>query len=288
MPNFNNNANDGYGTPFAIYVRWLNGSPTRVLTSDNFSGGELEEGKHKLYMGFGVAKGVNWQVLKEAIVTELNKYPNLPVTMAVNESMRNYNELTPQLLNNPAFSFRIEDCDAPKQPDRMGTDTYPRGHFRINSERMVNKVGVLACFDSNNAYVTGNEPEFRPGNYFALKGSVKLNKRQTGIYINMEMLRYESEGDPIMSSFSDPATEFANLPSNGAPTSPPSNAQHGGPTQHGSQYGTHQQYGQGQQQNQVQQYGQGQQYNQGQQQNADPYIPQAEGYANGQPDNGHI
>ncbi|WGH28559.1 hypothetical protein 13VV501A_gene0063 [Vibrio phage 13VV501A] len=190
-------------------ARWVMGSPFDVQTKDH-ENKPLEADKYHYFFGVAVPKGPTWDAIWS---TMYNAAANNPACTAA-------------LCNQQGFNWKVEDCDAPSNPQNKGKDSYPAGHMLLKFKRMVS-IGQCPIVDGRGMPVT--KDQVKCGDYFYIAGGTSFNGKKTvnnnaGMYQNIDGIMFSRQGDKIVSEGGfNAAAVFAGLqggvaPSAAAPT----------------------------------------------------------------------
>lgn len=190
-------------------ARWVMGSPFDVQTKDH-NGADLPQEKYHYFFGVAVPKGPTWDAIWS---TMFNAAANNPACTAA-------------LCNQPGFNWKVEDCDAPSNPQNKGKASYPAGHMVIKFNRMA-KIGQCPVVDGRGMPVT--KEQVKRGDYFYIAAGTSFNGAKTvntnaGMYQNIDGIMFSRQGEEIVSEGGfNAAAVFAGLqggvaPSAAAPT----------------------------------------------------------------------
>lgn len=184
-------------TPFK--ARWVMGSPYEIKTTTHDGKPEPDENKHHWFVAFAVPKGAAWDAVYSAMYHD-----------AVNDA-----KCGQALCGQAGFNWKIEDCDAPEDPTKLGTASRPAGHMLIKMTRY-RAMGAPKVYDGNYNEII-NKTAVKRGDYFYVAGSTKFNgaatvKTNAGMYQNIEALLFAEAGEEIVSEGGFvAANEFAGL-----------------------------------------------------------------------------
>lgn len=169
----------------AFKARLVMGSPFTLNTTDHENNPQKDENKHNWFMAFAVPKGPEWDAIYSTMYAAASADP----------------ACTAALCSQPGFNFKIEDCDAPEDPQKLGTESRPAGHMLIKFTRY-KKMGPHSVIDGNHQPIL-NETAIKKGDYFWIAGSTKFNgaatvKTNAGMYQNIDMLMFAEAGEEII------------------------------------------------------------------------------------------
>lgn len=180
-------------------ARLVMGSLFDINTKTHEQKPEPDENKHNWFVGFAVPKGPQWDAIYNHMVAVASSDPTC----------------TAALCNQPGFNWKIEDCDAPSDPSKLGSQSYPAGHMLIKFNRY-RAMGPIPLIDGN-AQPILNSSAVKRGDYFHISASCKFNgaatvKTNAGMYQNIEGVMFAEVGEAIISEGSfDAATAFAGV-----------------------------------------------------------------------------
>lgn len=184
-------------TPFK--ARLVMGSPFELKTVDHKGQPEPLENKHHWFMGFAVPKGPVWDAIWATMYNDAAADP----------------ACTAALCGQQGFNWKTEDCDAPEDPTKFGSDSYPAGHMIIKFTRYKG-MGPVTMIDGNNQPII-NKNAVKKGDWFYIGGSTKFNgaatvKTNAGMYQNIDGMMFAEAGVEIVSAGAfNAAAEFAGL-----------------------------------------------------------------------------
>jgi hypothetical protein len=184
-------------TPFK--ARLVMGSPFDLKITNHKGEPEPEENKHHWFMGFAVPKGPSWDAIWATMYNE-----------AAGDST-----CTAALAGQAGFNWKIEDCDAPEDPQKLGSESRPAGHWLIKFTRYKG-MGPVTLIDGNKQPIL-NKTAIKKGDYFWVAASTKFNgaatvKTNAGMYQNIDGLMFAEAGVEIVSEGAFNAdTEFAGI-----------------------------------------------------------------------------
>lgn len=184
-------------TPFK--ARLVMGSPFELKITDHEGKPQPDENKHHWFMAFAVPKGPEWDKLWSTMYNE-----------AAGDSA-----CTAALCGQAGFNWKTEDCDAPEDPKKLGSDSRPAGHMLIKFTRY-KAMGPVTLIDGNHQPIM-NKNAIKRGDYFWVAASTKFNgaatvKTNAGVYQNVEGLMFAEAGVEIVSEGAFNAdTEFAGI-----------------------------------------------------------------------------
>lgn len=180
-------------------ARLVMGSPFTLNTTDHTGQPQPDENKHNWFMAFAVPKGPQWDAIYNTMFAEAS----------------NDQRCTAALCGQAGFNWKIEDCDAPEDPTKIGTASRPAGHMLIKFTRY-KAMGPVQLVDGNFQRIV-NEQSVKRGDYFIVAGSTKFNgaatvKTNAGMYQNIEGLMFSEAGEEIVSEGGfNAATAFAGM-----------------------------------------------------------------------------
>lgn len=165
-------------------ARHVMGSLTLLNTKDHEGKPLLEESKHHWFMGFAVPKA-EWD----------------PIWNHMYQTAANDPACTVALCGQPGFNWKIEDCDAPENPQNLGKPSYPAGHMLIKFTRY-KVMGCVSLVDGNYQPIV-NPASVKKGDYYYVAASTKFNgastvKTNAGMYQNLEGLMFAASGEEIV------------------------------------------------------------------------------------------
>ena len=199
-------------------ARHVMGSLTQLNTKDHQGNPEPNEKYHHYFAGFVVPKGAEWDALWNHMY----------------QTAANDPACTQALCGQQGFNWKIEDCDAPENPQNLGKPSYPAGHMLIKFTRY-KVMGVPPIVDGNHQPIV-NINSVKKGDYYYVAASTKFNgaatvKTNAGMYQNLEGLMYAGPGEEIISEGSFNASnafagvQGATVQGGGAATPPTPQAQ---------------------------------------------------------------
>lgn len=174
-------------TPYAPFkARLVMGSLFDIKTTDHEGKPEASTNKHHWFMGFAVPKGPEWDVVWS---TMYNAAANEP-------------SCTAALCGQAGFGWKIEDCDAPSNPQNAGKTSYPAGHWLIKFARYSMMGPPPVCDGQFNPIV--NKTAVKRGDYFFIDASTVFNgcatiKTNAGMYQNLNGVMFAEAGEEIIS-----------------------------------------------------------------------------------------
>jgi len=165
-------------------ARLVMGSIFDINTKDHQGAPLADEGKHHYFMGFAVPKGPEWDAVYATMYNAAAQDPTC----------------TEALCQQPGFNWKIEDCDAPADPTKLGSASRPAGHMLIKFTRY-NAMGQPPVVDGNGMPLTSKQ--VKRGDYFFVAASTKFNGARTvntnaGMYQNLDGLMYAGPGEEIV------------------------------------------------------------------------------------------
>lgn len=167
-------------------ARLVMGSAFELKTTNHKGEPETEENKHHWFMAFAVPKGAAWDAIYNVMYSEAAHDPKCGQS----------------LCDQPGFNWKIEDCDNPEDPTKLGTDSRPAGHMLIKFTRY-KAMGPVKIYDGNYKEII-NKTAIKKGDYFYVAGSTKFNgaatvKTNAAMYQNIEALMFAEAGEEIVS-----------------------------------------------------------------------------------------
>lgn len=180
-------------------ARLVMGSPFELKVTDHEGKPQPDENKHHWFMAFAVPKGAAWDAIWATMYNE-----------AAGDS-----KCTAALCGQAGFNWKIEDCDAPEDPTKLGTESRPAGHWLIKFTRY-KAMGPVTLIDGNKQPII-NKSAVKKGDWFWVVASTKFNgaatvKTNAGMYQNVEGLMFAEAGIEIVSEGAFNAdTEFAGI-----------------------------------------------------------------------------
>lgn len=172
--------------PYPVFkARHVMGSLTLLNTKDHNGQPEANENKHHWFMGFAVPKA-EWD----------------PIWNHMYQTAANDPACTAALCGQAGFNWKIEDCDAPENPQNLGKPSYPAGHMLIKFTRY-KVMGCVSLVDGNYQPIV-NPASVKKGDYYYVAASTKFNgaatvKTNAGMYQNLEGLMFAASGEEIVS-----------------------------------------------------------------------------------------
>jgi hypothetical protein len=180
-------------------ARLVMGSPFELKVTDHEGKPQPDENKHHWFMAFAVPKGPEWDKLWSTMYNDAAGDP----------------ACTAALCGQAGFNWKTEDCDAPEDPKKLGTDSRPAGHMLIKFTRY-KSMGPVTLIDGNKQPII-NKNAVKKGDYFWIAASTKFNgaatvKTNAGMYQNIEGMMFAEAGVEIVSEGAFNAeTEFAGI-----------------------------------------------------------------------------
>lgn len=180
-------------------ARLVMGSPFDLKTTDHEGKPQPDEAKHNWFMAFAIPKGPAWDDLWATMHNEAASDPTC----------------TAALCNQAGFNWKTEDCDAPEDPKKLGTDSRPAGHMLIKFTRYKG-MGPVTLIDGDKQPII-NKNAVKKGDWFWIIASTKFNgaatvKTNAGMYQNIEGLMFAEAGVEIVSEGAFNAeAEFAGI-----------------------------------------------------------------------------
>lgn len=164
-------------------ARLVMGSIFDINAKDHLGAPLTDEAKHHWFMGFAVPKGPEWDAV---YATMFNAAAQDPACTAA-------------LAQQPGFNFKIEDCDAPADPSKLGSASRPAGHMLIKFTRY-NAMGQPPVVDGRGMPLTS--AQVKRGDWFYVAASTKFNGAKTvntnaGMYQNLDGLMFAESGEEI-------------------------------------------------------------------------------------------
>ena len=164
-------------------ARLVMGSIFDINTKDHQGAPLTDEAKHHWFMGFAVPKGAEWDAV---YATMFNAAASDPACTAA-------------LAQQPGFNWKIEDCDAPADPSKLGSASRPAGHMLIKFTRY-NAMGQPPVVDGRGMPLTSTQ--VKRGDWFYVAASTKFNGAKTvntnaGMYQNLDGLMFAETGEEI-------------------------------------------------------------------------------------------
>jgi len=181
----------------AFKARLVMGDLFTIGTKTHDGKPELDETKHNWFVGFAVPKS-NWAPIEAAMKSAAYNEPTCGKVLA----------------DQTGFNFKVEDCDAPSDPTKLGNDQYPAGHMLIKFARY-RAMGVIPVFDGSHQPIL-NHSSVKRGDYFWISASTAFNGAQTvkqnaGMYQNINGVMFAEEGQAIEGGTFNPLTAFAGV-----------------------------------------------------------------------------
>lgn len=171
--------------PYPVFkARHVMGSLTQLNTKDHQGNPEVNENKHHWFVGFAVPKA-EWD----------------PIWNHMYQTAANDPACTAALCGQAGFNWKIEDCDAPENPQNLGKPSYPAGHMLIKFTRY-KVMGCVSLVDGNYQPIV-NPASVKKGDYYYVAASTKFNgaatvKTNAGMYQNLEGLMFAAIGEEIV------------------------------------------------------------------------------------------
>jgi hypothetical protein len=167
-------------------ARLVMGSPFDLNTTDHENKPQPDQKKHNWFMAFAVPKCPTWDAIYSTMYNE-----------AANDS-----KCTAALCGQAGFNWKVEDCDAPDDPTKLGTASRPAGHMLIKFTRYF-AMGPVPLYDGNQQRIV-NATAVKRGDYFYISASTKFNgaatvKTNAGMYQNLDGLMFAESGEEIIS-----------------------------------------------------------------------------------------
>jgi hypothetical protein len=167
-------------------ARLTMGSLFDIKTTDHKQQPEADENRHHWFQGFAVAKGSEWDAVWSAMWGAAASDP----------------ACTAALCSQPGFGWKIEDCDAPSNPENKGKASYPAGHWMIKFARYRIMGPPPVCDGAYNAII--NKLAVKRGDYFIIDASTVFNGCNTiqtnaGMYQNLNGVMFAEAGAEIVS-----------------------------------------------------------------------------------------
>jgi len=185
-------------------ARLVMGSIFDINTKDHQGAPLTDEAKHHWFMGFAVPKGPVWDAV---YATMFNAAASDPACTAA-------------LAQQPGFNWKIEDCDAPADPSKLGSASRPAGHMLIKFTRY-NAMGQPPVVDGRGMPLTS--AQVKRGDWFYVAASTKFNGAKTvntnaGMYQNLDGLMFAESGEEIQGEGGfNAASAFAGIQGGMAP-----------------------------------------------------------------------
>lgn len=181
----------------AFKARLVMGDLFNIGTKTHDGKPELDETKHNWFVGFAVPKS-EWA----------------PIDAAMKNAAYNEPTCGKALADQPGFNFKVEDCDAPADPKKLGSDQYPAGHMLIKFSRY-RSMGAIPVFDGSHQPIL-NQASIKRGDYFWISASTTFNGAQTvktnaGMYQNLNGVMFAEEGQAIEGGAFNPLAAFAGV-----------------------------------------------------------------------------
>ena len=180
------------------------GSPFELNTKDHTGAPLADESKHHWFMAFAVPKGPEWDAV---YATMYNAAANDPACTAA-------------LAQQPGFNWKIEDCDAPADPTKLGSASRPAGHMLIKFTRYL-AMGPTPLVDGRGMPLT--KEQVKRGDWFYIAASTKFNGAKTvntnaGMYQNIDGLMFANVDEEIVGEGGfNAASAFAGIQGGMAP-----------------------------------------------------------------------
>lgn len=185
-------------------ARLVMGSIFDINTKDHQGAPLTDEAKHHWFLGFAVPKGPEWDAV---YATMFNAAAQDPACTAA-------------LAQQPGFNWKIEDCDAPADPSKLGSASRPAGHMLIKFTRY-NAMGQPPAVDGRGMPLTS--AQVKRGDWFYVAASTKFNGAKTvntnaGMYQNLDGLMFAESGEEIQGEGGfNAASAFAGIQGGMAP-----------------------------------------------------------------------
>lgn len=185
-------------------ARLVMGSPFELNTKDHTGAPLADESKHHWFMAFAVPKGPEWDAV---YATMYNAAANDPACTAA-------------LAQQPGFNWKIEDCDAPADPTKLGSASRPAGHMLIKFTRYL-AMGPTPLVDGRGMPLT--KEQVKRGDWFFVAASTKFNGAKTvntnaGMYQNIDGLMFANVDEEIVGEGGfNAASAFAGIQGGMAP-----------------------------------------------------------------------
>lgn len=185
-------------------ARLVMGSIFDINTKDHQGAPLADESKHHWFMGFAVPKGPEWDAVYQTMFNAAAQDP----------------ACTAALCQQPGFNWKIEDCDAPADPSKLGSASRPAGHMLIKFTRY-NAMGQPPVVDGRGMPLTSTQ--VKRGDWFYVAASTKFNGAKTvntnaGMYQNLDGLMFAETGEEIVGEGGFNATSaFAGIQGGMAP-----------------------------------------------------------------------
>lgn len=185
-------------------ARLVAGSIFDINTTDHENKPYEDESKYNWYMGFAIPKGPTWDAIYN---TMFNAAANDPRCTSV-------------LCQQQGFKWKFEDCDAPANPAKLGSSSYPAGHMLLKFTRY-NAMGQCPVVDGRGMPLTS--AQVKRGDYFYVAASTSFNGKvsigsNAGMYQNIEGLMFSKVGDAIVGEGGfNAASAFAGIQGGTAP-----------------------------------------------------------------------
>ena len=141
-------------------ARLVMGSIFDINTKDHQGAPLTDEAKHHWFMGFAVPKGPEWDQVYATMFNAAAQDPSC----------------TQSLCQQPGFNWKIEDCDAPADPSKLGSASRPAGHMLIKFTRY-NAMGQPPVVDGRGMPLTSTQ--VKRGDWFYVAASTKFNGAKT-------------------------------------------------------------------------------------------------------------
>ncbi|QZI89508.1 hypothetical protein SIPHO062v1_p0064 [Vibrio phage PS17B.1] len=185
-------------------ARLVMGSIFDINTKDHQGAPLADEAKHHYFLGFAVPKGPEWDAVYATMFNAAAQDPSC----------------TQALCQQPGFNWKIEDCDAPADPSKLGSASRPAGHMLIKFTRY-NAMGQPPVVDGRGMPLTSTQ--VKRGDWFYVAASTKFNGAKTvntnaGMYQNLDGLMFAETGEEIVGEGGFNATSaFAGIQGGMAP-----------------------------------------------------------------------
>lgn len=184
-------------------ARHVMGSLFEVRTKDH-TGADLEPNKYHYFVGFAVPKGPEWDKISQTMYQAAAGDPACGAA----------------LCGQAGFNWKIEDADAPSNPENLGKASYPAGHMIIKFNRMAS-IGPVPVVDGRGMAVA--KEQVKRGDHYWIAASTRFNgaktvKTNAGMYQNIEGVMYAEAGEEIASEGGfNAAAAFAGIQGGMAP-----------------------------------------------------------------------
>lgn len=185
-------------------ARLVMGSPFELNTKDHTGAPLADESKHHWFMAFAVPKGPEWDAVFATMYGAAAHDP----------------ACTEALAKQPGFNWKIEDCDAPADPTKLGSASRPAGHMLIKFTRYL-AMGPTPLVDGRGMPLT--KEQVKRGDWFFVAASTKFNGAKTvntnaGMYQNIDGLMFANVDEEIVGEGGfNAASAFAGIQGGMAP-----------------------------------------------------------------------